>query len=223
MLAAVARPKGDGPLPAIVLLHGSHGFAQEYVRLARGIAQHGFIAIAPCWFSDGGGPGARFVTPIPCPGGMPRPEAASAEAQRTIDALLRAVRTLPGVRSDRVALFGHSRGAGATLNYVLRNNTVQAAVLCSSGYPRELAASAAKIQTPILILHGVADGPADGGSAMTNVKMARAFETTLHRLHKPVEAKYYETGGHNGLFVSTTQFDDEVRQMSAFLKRHVAP
>src|SRR5687767_12486797 len=35
MLAAVARPSGAGPFPIVLLLHGSHGFAQEYVRLAR--------------------------------------------------------------------------------------------------------------------------------------------------------------------------------------------
>lgn len=221
MLAAVARPQGSGPFPAIVILHGSHGFAQEYVRFAQAIARNGFIAIAPCWFSDGGGPGARFVTPIACPGAPPRPEAASAAAQQTVDALLQAVRALPDVHADRVALFGHSRGAGTALNYVLRHDTVQAAVLCSSGYPGELSTSATKLKTPILILHGVADGPADGGSELTNVKMARAFEAALHRLHKPVEAKYYETGGHNGLFVHPDQFDDEVRQVSAFLNRHL--
>src|SRR4030095_12534037 len=35
MLAAVARPRGAGPFPTIVLLHGTHGFAHEYVRLAQ--------------------------------------------------------------------------------------------------------------------------------------------------------------------------------------------
>src|SRR5215207_856931 len=36
MLAAVARPSGAGPFPTVVVLHGSHGFAREYVHLARG-------------------------------------------------------------------------------------------------------------------------------------------------------------------------------------------
>ena len=35
ILVAVARPSGEGPFPTILLLHGSHGFAQEYVRLAQ--------------------------------------------------------------------------------------------------------------------------------------------------------------------------------------------
>jgi dienelactone hydrolase len=223
MLAAVARPDGAGPFPAIVLLHGSHGFAQEYVRLAQAVARGGFVAVAPCWFSDGGGPGARFVTTIPCAGGPSRPDAASRQAQSTVDLLLKATRTLPGVRSDRVALFGHSRGAGTALNYVLRGGLVQAAVLCSSGYSPETLAAAAKVRVPILILHGVEDGPADGGSEFTNVRRARDFEAALRRLQKPVDAKYYEGGGHNGVFTSSEQFDDEVQQIVEFLKRNLKP
>ncbi|HTK86403.1 MAG TPA: hypothetical protein VL329_01665, partial [Nitrospiraceae bacterium] len=34
LVAAIARPSGNGPFPSVLVLHGSHGFAQEYVRLA---------------------------------------------------------------------------------------------------------------------------------------------------------------------------------------------
>src|SRR5262245_55629778 len=46
MLAAVARPSGAGPFPTVLLLHGSHGFAQEYVRLAQDLADGGLLAMA---------------------------------------------------------------------------------------------------------------------------------------------------------------------------------
>jgi dienelactone hydrolase len=64
---AVARPDGAGPFPVIVLLHGTHGFAHEYIRLAQELAQEGLIAVAACWFSGGSGMGTRFVTPIESP------------------------------------------------------------------------------------------------------------------------------------------------------------
>src|SRR5688500_10152834 len=35
MLAADARPPGPGPFPVVVVLHGTHGFAQEYVQWPR--------------------------------------------------------------------------------------------------------------------------------------------------------------------------------------------
>jgi dienelactone hydrolase len=221
MLAAVARPQGAGPFPAILILHGSHGFARQYVQLAQAMARGGMLAVAACWFAGGRGAGSRFITPIECPEASPMSDASSPVAQQTVDALVQAVRTLPGVRPDRVALFGHSRGGGATLNYILGAGTVQAAVLNSSGYSRELAKRAPEIKVPILMLHGTSDSPDDGGSAFTNVQMARGFEAALRRAGRPVEAKYYEGGRHNGLFSSTTQYDDEVQRMTAFLRQQL--
>ena len=41
------------------------------------------------------------------------------EAVQFVDALVQATRALPGARVDRLALVGHSRGAGATQQYLL--------------------------------------------------------------------------------------------------------
>ena len=147
--------------------------------------------------------------------------ASSPGAQLAVDALVEAVRTLPGVRPDRLALFGHSRGGGAALNYVLGQGAVQAAVLNSTGYPEELVTRVPNVKVPILMLHGTADSPADGGSPRTGIQMARDFESVLRRAGKPVEATYYEGGGHNAIFTSSAQYDDEVRRIAAFLKRHL--
>jgi len=138
MRAAVARPAGPGAFPVVVLLHGTHGFARQYVQLAQGLARGGVLAIAPCWFAGRSGPGTRFVTGIDCPEAPKMPGASSAEARRIVEALVQAARSLPGARPDRVALFGHSRGGGATLHYILAKNDVQAAVVNSAGYSDEL-------------------------------------------------------------------------------------
>ena len=218
MPAAVARPRGAGPFPTVVLLHGSHGFAHEYVRLAQDLAGGGVLAVAACWFRGSAGSGARFVTPIGCPEAPPMPNASSPEAIQTLDALVQAARTLPGARPDRIGLFGHSRGGGPILNYILRAGNVQAAVLNSAGYPGHLST---QVEAPLLILHGTADSPVDGGVAVTNIQMARDFEAKLRTAGRPVEAVYYEGGRHNDIFSSSTQYRDEVQQMLAFLQRHL--
>lgn len=220
MLAAVARPNGVGPFPALIILHGTHGFAEQYVRLAEDMARDDVVGVAVCWFSGGGGPGAPFVTPIECSGGPPMPGAASPAAMRTVDAIVRAVRRLPGVRRDRVALFDHSRGGGAALHYVLGGGGVQAVVLNSAGYPQELGGRAADLHVPILMLHGMADGPSEGGSPMTNVQMARNFETALRRAGRQVEATYYE-GGHNAIFTNPAQYTAELQRILTFLREYL--
>ena len=221
MIAAIARPGGTGPFPAVLILHGTHGFALEYVQLAQAMARRGVVGVAACWFSGGRGAGSRFITPIACPDAPPMSAASSDTAQRAVGALVRAVRDLPDVRADRVALFGHSRGGGAALNYILRSHSIRAVVLNSTGYPAEMVERVRNIRTPILILHGTADDPADGGSALSNVRMALTFESALRRAGKPVEVKYYEGGRHNGLFADATQRDDEVERAMTFLQRYL--
>lgn len=67
MLAAIALPAGEGPFPAVLLLHGTHGFAPQYVRLGEELSRGGLLVVTACWFSGGSGEGSRFVPPIACP------------------------------------------------------------------------------------------------------------------------------------------------------------
>jgi alpha-beta hydrolase superfamily lysophospholipase len=120
-----------------------------------------------------------------------------------------------------VALFGHSRGGGAALQYVLKGGVVYALILNSAGYPGDVIERAVQITAPTLLLHGTADSPADGGSEMTSVGRAHLFEAAMRRAGRSVESKYYPEGLHNGIFSNTAQQEDELRRSAAFLKRHL--
>lgn len=221
MPAAIARPTGAGPFPVVLLLHGTHGFAQEYVRLASDLASGGLVAVAAGWFRGGSGAGSRFITPISCPDAPAMPDASSREAFCTVESLVLAVRGLPGADPERIGIFGHSRGGGAALNYGGRKADIGAVVLNSSRYPDEAVGYASKIEAPLLMLHGTADSPDDGGSAATDIAVARRFETALMMAGKPVQAVYYEGGRHNSIFTSRDQYRDEVGQMNKFLRHHL--
>jgi carboxymethylenebutenolidase len=232
LTAAVARPDGDGPFPVVIVLHGSHGFAREYVRLARDLAHEArVVAVAGCWFTGGAEAGARFVTRIACPEAPPMSGATSidarwADAREAVDALVEAARTLPGVRRDRVALVGHSRGGGTALQYahaLASKRGVRAVALNSTGYPDDVVARAPSLGVSVLVIHGTADAPADGGSALSAIARARAFEAALRGAGKDVEAMFIDGGGHNGLFASAAQYDASVARIAAFLRRTLAP
>lgn len=227
--AAVARPAGTGMHPVLVILHGTHGFAREYVALARDVAREaGVVAIAACWFSGGRGAGVGVVTPIECPDAPPMPSTGmTPEALAAVDALVGAARTLPGVRTDRVALLGHSRGAVAAVYYALGRGSaseaprrgLNAVVLNSGAYPPELVARAGALSVPALLLHGTADGPAEGGSEMTTVARARAFEAALVAAGKVVESEYFEGARHSALFYNANQRTRSVRRLVDFIRR----
>ena len=224
ILTAVARPSGRGPFSVVVLLHGTHGFAPEYVQLAKALARNGVLAIAPCWFSGGGGAGAAVVSPpIACPESPSLTAPGSAVAVETVEAIVRAVRALPDARSDHIGLFGHSRGSGAALAYIMgsSDSNVRAAVLENGGYPPEWIDRASQVKVPVLILHGVLDPASDGGSLVNAVETARNFEAALRRAGRPVEAKYYDASAHNGRFTDAAQREDEVRRMATFFRSHL--
>lgn len=149
------------------------------------------------------------------------------EALAVVDVLVGAARALPGVRPDRVALLGHSRGAVAALHYAIERGSpgrgagggLHAVVLNSGAYPPELAARAAALSIPALLLHGTADGPAEGGSEMTTVARARAFEAALVAARKVVEAEYFEDARHSALFYNADQRARSIRRIADFLRR----
>jgi dienelactone hydrolase len=225
MRIAVARPTGSGPFPAVIILHGTHGFAREYVQVAGDLATRGIVGVAACWFSGRRGAGTEFITPLECPKAPPLPDSSERDrfrvARQSIAALVRAVRSAPGVRPDKVALFGHSRGGGAVLEYALTDSSdVAAIILDSTGYPPEVISRASMLRVPVLIMHGTADAPADGGSPMTAIAQARAFEAALRGFEKHVEVHYYQGGRHNGIFESRVQYLDQVQRIATFILAH---
>ena len=226
--AAVVFPKGRGPFPAVIILHGTHGFAQEYINIARCLADNGIVGIAACWFRGRKGAGERFITPIDFPDAPPLVDVPGLDnrfriAMTSIDSLVGRVVNLPQVQKNHLAIFGHSRGGGAALLYILSHpGKANALILNSTGYPQEVVKRCANLNLPILILHGTADDPADGGSAFTNIDTVRQFVTQLRNLNKDIQVKYYEGSGHNTLFSNASQFNDTVRRISEFIQKKFA-
>lgn len=217
---AVARPAKRAKGPALLILHGTHGFAENYVEIAREVARSGYIAVAACWFAPGAGPGLRFVTPKACPASAPKIlRGDEPDAQQRIAAIADAVARLPGVDNGRVVVMGHSRGAGAAMYFMLGGGRAEGVILNSGPYPPDAIERASRMVAPVLVLHGEKDGPSDGGSEMTSPVRAHAFVSAIQNAGRPVTAEFYPRGGHNSVFIDAVQHREVVTAIVEFLDR----
>jgi len=188
LLAAVFRPRGSGPFPVVVLLHGASGLQMGHVALAQEISSAGFLVVVGCWQS--------VASPNPvCSEAPPQAAWQANPAANSGKELIAAARTLPGARGDRTGLYGLSRGGLAALWAASTGANVQAVVVDASGHrprvtplPSALTVIAG-LTAPTFLLHGTAD-PA------IPVEQSREYERAARALGKSVSAVYFEGVGH---------------------------
>ena len=224
MRAAVARPESAGPAPVLVMFHGSGGFAQSWVDLAADFARAGYVAVAGAWFAGSAAPRAVPPDLIDCPD-APAFRGSNLDTVRDARALVDAARALPGVRADRVGLFGHSRGATLAVLLACTGADPRAVVAGSGVYSRSIVEPDSPIidtlpitlvedlHAPLLLLHSEAD-------AIVDVVQAREFAAALERAGKPFEVHYYQDAPH-GLWAFPATKDDVRERAVAFLRRHL--
>src|SRR5262245_21686374 len=114
-------PRGERP-PALVLMHGFAGDRLSLSSLARRLALSGYAVLA----IDARGHGENRN---PLRGGFVRSDVFYEDFAAAIDYL----RLSPFVDGQRLAVMGHSMGAGAALDFATRDSGLDAAVLISGG------------------------------------------------------------------------------------------
>jgi len=226
ILAVVARPKGDGPFPIVVVLHGTDGLRQRYVKLGEQFARQGFVAVTGCWFGGHyffrGKPDFSGNAPhddaIACPQG-PSYKYVTIEATNDVAAIIEEARKLPGVRPDRVGLFGHSRGGMIALLTASQGRNVQAVVASAAFYLKRRSPDtppillAETLASPVLLLHGTKD-------QLVDIQELPEYERTLRNLAKSVEIQIYEGAPHDLPFERATQ-DDVFQRAVTFFQKHL--
>ena len=115
----VPFPRGQRP-PAVVLVHGFAGDRNMLSSLARRLAQSGYAVLA----IDVRGHGANRN---PVPDGRARPDWLFSDLSAAVEYL----RGSPYVDGSRIALIGHSMGAGAVLDFATRDSGVDGVVAIS--------------------------------------------------------------------------------------------
>jgi dienelactone hydrolase len=109
--------------PAVVVMHGFAGDRLAMSGISRRLAGAGFAVLA----IDAAGHGANRM---PYPPGWARPDKFGTDVGAAVDFL----RVHPCIDGSRLAVLGHSMGAGAALDFATRDSGLDAAVLISGGF-----------------------------------------------------------------------------------------
>ena len=137
----LTRPKGDGPFPAVVLLHSCLGLPSDRRALPEKLAAWGYVALA---VDDFAARGLRETCAVDFPEGL-------ADAQGAVAFLARD----PQVDPAHVAILGFSQGGDTALKLAADPPPGVAAV--AAYYPPCGNRPDARLKIPTLILIGAAD------------------------------------------------------------------
>jgi dienelactone hydrolase len=199
--AAVRKPKGDGPFPALIHFHGAPGGRgmEKLVTWSRGdtggpvwerFLQEGYVVVVADYRNPAGGLGRI---------GEAVREGEVSYADDGV-AVVEHVRRLPYVDPERITLYGVSLGGDVVMHTAAR--TKVAGVILGAGAPfsflgasRDMTfdeakaeANVAKIECPVLILVGTSD---------RLIEIDRALYERLRKAGKPARLEIYANGYHD--------------------------
>ena len=239
----LAKPDGDGPFPAVVLLHGCSGTERttSHQTVWRGLGGHaallnenGYVTLivdsfGPRGITDGCQTGAKYYS------------VQAEDAHAAFDHLA----SLPFVDQDRIGVVGLSLGGGTALhlaqgysvNVRMRKDRGTFAALVAY-YPWCEPGWAYSLVRPVLILIGSEDDWTPAGRCTRLHDLASAavedkpvlelkvYPGAHHSFDLPMHGPYY-VEGDPGVF-HTVQGDgaarrDSQRRMIAFFDEHLAP
>ena len=179
--AYVAKPEGDGPFPAVIMIHEFWGLNESIVSKAGLLAEEGYFVIAPDTFrgsTTGWVPRAIYQVV------SARPENINAD----LDSVYTWLESQPDVASDRIAIAGFCYGGRTSLAYSLHNNQLAATVIFYGSVETD-PAILKNLPGPILGIFGEAD-------QSIPVEQVNAFDAALTDASVPHEITIYKGQPH---------------------------
>lgn len=177
----LARPVGNHPMPAIVLVHGYRGLDDAQKFVTRRFAKAGFVVLAPDLFE-----GETSKDPV-----FNAYRKTSLDIEKAVEKIIDSVsylRMLPFVGRKKIALSGFCMGGGLALYGLARSRKFAAGVIFYQSLfpdPTELKG----ISAPIQCHYGSQDPHA-------NQAEIEAFKADLTRYKKKFEIRVYPGAGH---------------------------
>jgi carboxymethylenebutenolidase len=182
--AYLTRPKGEGKLPAIVVIHENRGLNDHIRDVARRLAKTGYVALAPDLLSRQGGTGS-FASSDAATEGISKVD----EEVITKD-LTGGINYLKGqnyVRANKIGVVGFCWSGGHVMLILTRNKDLAAGVVYYGRNPKNLD-DVKNMSGPVLASYGDKDERITSG--------VPALEEAMKKYGKSFEYKIYPGAQH---------------------------
>jgi carboxymethylenebutenolidase len=124
LIGYLARPKGAGPFPGLLIISDNRGLVEHFQEKARQVAKLGYIGLAIDMLSRSGGTQGKDPAAVSAALFQAKPEDLDADLQSSIDYL----KTQQNVRKDKIGVFGFCFGGNYTYRIAVESKDVVASV-----------------------------------------------------------------------------------------------
>ncbi len=181
VMAYVAVPDGPGPFPAVIMIHEFFGLNRSIIGKADGLAQEGYLVIAPDTFR---GSTTAWIPRAIYQVLSTKPEGVNLD----LDAAFAWLEENPLVESRKIGIVGFCYGGRTSLLYSLHNNRIATTVVFYG---------ATETDAQVLKnLPGPALGIFGGADQSISIEEVRAFELGLQAANVPYEVTVFEGQPH---------------------------
>jgi len=183
ILGYLAKPKGNGPFPIVLVCHENRGLTDHIKDVARRYGKAGFVALAVDLLSRQGGTSKVDPTQVP---GLLGNTADPNQFVSDFKAGLTYAQTLAYARADRAGMVGYCFGGGVTWRAVMAIPELRAGVPYYGPIPAMT--DAPKINAAVLAFYGETD-------TFVNPGIPNA-ENAMKQNNKTFEKMIYPGAGH---------------------------
>jgi carboxymethylenebutenolidase len=207
----LARPKGQGPFPALVVIHEWWGLNEQIRGMADQLAREGYLSLAVDLYrgKQTGDPDQAHELMR----GLPEDR-----ALRDLSAALAYLKASPEVQPDRIGSIGWCMGGSYSLKLAMAEPALSACAVYYGALPTE-PGSLSTIGAPVIGFFGEKDEGIPEASVLD-------FETAMQRLGKTVSVHVYRNAGHafanpEGKSFHRQAAEDAWKKLTAFLEQHL--
>lgn len=209
----LARPKGDGPFPVVLVCHENRGLTEHIQDVTRRLAKAGYVALAVDLLSRHGGTDAVGADQVPGVLGNTAPD----QFVQDFTSGWQYLQGQPFAQADRVGMVGFCFGGGVTWRVATRMPELRAAVPFYGPHPP--VEDVPDIQAAVLAIYGELDQRINQGIPAIEAGMqqhGKVYEKVVypnadHAFHNDTGPRYNPEAAQDAWARTLAWFDRYLR------------